>query len=60
MVKNMAKFKIDQEKLTAKSVNRSIRLKKETYDKLVEISQNSGVSFNKVLCECVEYALSHM
>lgn len=56
----MAKFKLDKEKLNAKSVNRSIRLKQETYAKLLEISKNNDVSLNKVISECIEYALSHM
>lgn len=56
----MAKFKIDKEKLNSKSVNRTIRLKQETFNKLVEISGNNGVSFNKIINECIEYALSHM
>ncbi len=56
----MAKFKIDKEKLNAKSINRTIRIKPEVYDQLLEISKNTGVSFNKVINECIEYALSHM
>lgn len=56
----MAKFKIDKEKLNSKSVNRTIRLKQETFNKLVEISENNCVSFNKIINECIEYALSHM
>lgn len=56
----MAKFKINKEKLNAKSINRTIRIKPETYDKLAKISNNSGVSFNKIVNECIEYALSHM
>lgn len=60
VVEKMAKFKLDKEKLTAKSVNRSIRLKQETFSKLVEIAKNNEVSLNKVISECIEYALSHM
>lgn len=56
----MAKFKIDKEKLNAKSINRTIRIIPEVYDQLSEISKNTGVSFNKVINECIEYALSHM
>ena len=56
----MAKFKIDKEKVTNKTVNRTIRLKQETFNKLVELSENNDISFNKVVVECIEYALSHM
>ena len=56
----MAKFKIDGEKLNNKSLNRTIRLKKETYEKIVKLSEENGVSINKVINECIDYALSHM
>lgn len=60
MVENMAKFKINKDKLNSKSINRSIRLKPEVFSKLVELSEENGVSFNKVVNECIEYAISHM
>ena len=56
----MAKFKIDKEKVTTKTINRTIRLKQETYNKLMELSESNDISFNKVVVECIEYALSHM
>jgi len=56
----MAKFKIDKNKINSKTINRSIRLKEETFVKLVELSEGNDVSFNKVVNECIEYALKHM
>ena len=56
----MAKFKIDKNKVAAKTVNRTIRLKEETFNKLVELSREAGVSFNKVVSLCIDYALTHM
>lgn len=56
----MARFKIDKEKLINSSLNRTIRLKELTYQKLMKISEENGVSVNKVINECIEYALSHM
>lgn len=56
----LAKFRINKEKLSAKSINRSIRLKPELYNKIAEISENNGVSFNKIVNECIEYAINHM
>ena len=56
----MAKFKIDKDKVKAKTVNRTIRLKEATFNKLMKLSEESGVSFNKVVQECIEYSLSHM
>ncbi len=54
------KFKIDRNKLSSKTVNRTIRLKTQTFDKLTELAVENGVSFNKIVAECIEYALSHM
>ena len=56
----MAKFKIDKDKVKAKTINRTIRLKEATFNQLAELSRQSGVSFNKVVAECIDYALSHM
>jgi len=56
----MAKFKIDKEKVSNKTINRTIRLKQETYNKLMKLSETNEISFNKVVNECIEYALSHM
>lgn len=56
----MAKFKIDKDKVSAKTINRTIRLKKETFNKLMMLSESNEVSFNKVVIECIEYALNHM
>ena len=56
----MAKFKIDKNKVNVKTVNRTIRIKEETFKKLMELSDGNDISFNKVVNECIEYALSHM
>ena len=56
----MAKFKIDKEKLNSKSINRSVRFDSEMYEKLERLSAENGVSFNKIVKECIAYALSHM
>lgn len=56
----MAKFKIDKNKVNAKTVNRSIRIKEETFNKLMKLSEGNEISFNKVVNECIEYALNHM
>ena len=56
----MAKFKIDKNKVNAKTVNRSIRIKEETFNKLMELSEGNEISFNKVVIQCIDYALDHM
>ena len=56
----MAKFKIDKNKIASKTINRTIRIKEDTFNKLMQLSEGNGISFNKVVVECIEYALNHM
>lgn len=56
----MAKFKIDKDKINEKTINRTIRIKESTFNKLMDLSNGNEVSFNKVVNECIEYALNHM
>jgi len=56
----MAKFKIDASKANRKSINRSIRFLPETYDKLSDLATENKISFNKVVGQCIEYALKNM
>lgn len=42
------------------SINRSIRLKKSNFDKIYTISFATGISFNKIVEKCIEYALENM
>ena len=51
-------IKTDVEKI--KSINRTIRIKPECFDKIMEISENTGVSFNKVVNQCLDYALKNL
>jgi len=56
----MAKFKIDASKLNRKSINRSIRFSPDIYDKLLDLSKQNGISFNKVVMSCVTYSLDNL
>lgn len=55
----MGDFVIRKDEDKIKSINRTVRMKPEHYERLMEISQKTGVSFNKVLVQCLEYALDH-
>ena len=55
----MAKFKIDAQKLNRKSINRSIRFSPDMYDKLSDLAKENSISFNKVVSQCIEYALKN-
>ena len=54
----MANFKLT--KLNNASVNRSVRFGKNTLEKLELISKATGVSVNKIINKCVDFALENM
>ncbi len=43
-----------------KSINRSIRLSETLNNKLCTISEATGISYNKIVVKCIDFALSHM
>lgn len=56
----MEKLKIEKDIDKISSINRTIRFKPENYDKLMEISNKTGLSFNKVVGQCIDYALKNL
>lgn len=54
----MGKFKVIKEQNC--SVNRSIRIDKRTLEKLELISSVSGISVNKIIAKCIDFALQNM
>lgn len=52
-------FRIQPETEKISSINRTIRMKPDTFDRLLALSEKTGVSFNKIVNQCIEYALSH-
>lgn len=56
----MKTFEIDKTDGKVQSISRTIRLKAELFDQLMELSEESGVSFNKIINQCVTYALETM
>ena len=55
----MEGFRIDTSDEKISSVSRTIRIKDETFDKSNEINMKTGVSFNKIVNQCIEYALKN-
>lgn len=51
-------IKKDVEKIS--SINRTIRLKPEHFDKLTELCEKYSLSLNKVITQCLEYALNNL
>lgn len=42
------------------SISRTIRLKGETFDKINEISEKKGISFNNVINQIIEFGIQHI
>ena len=55
----MEGFRIDTSDEKISYVSRTIRIKAETFDKINEINMKTGVSFNKIVNQCIEYALKN-
>ncbi|MBC8530562.1 hypothetical protein [Gehongia tenuis] len=56
----MEKFKIVKSSERITSINRTIRLSPESFDRLSSLSQQSGVSFNRLVNQCIAYALQNL
>ena len=56
----MDQFIIQKDENKMSSINRTVRFKPEHFEKLTELSVQTGVSFNKILTQCIEFALSHL
>ena len=55
----MDTFKIDTTDNRMSTISRTIRMKETTFDLINELNRQTGVSFNKIVNQCIEYALSH-
>ena len=53
----MEPFKINTEDEKLSTVSRTIRMKASTFDRICELNLKTGVSFNKIVNQCIEYAL---
>ncbi len=56
----MEKFRIVKSSERITSINRTIRLSPESFDRLSSLSQQSGVSFNRLVNQCIAYALQNL
>lgn len=56
----MSKFHVDKEDNKTQAINRTVRIKSEYYDKLMQLSETNGVSFNKIVNQCIAYALDNL
>lgn len=56
----MEKFKINKDEVKISSINRTIRIKPESFEKLMDLSEKNNISFNKVINQCIEFALNNL
>lgn len=40
--------------------NKSLRLPTDLIERVQELADQNGISFNKVVIQCIDYALDHM
>ena len=55
----MEKFKIPTIK-DEKSILKTIRIKISTYQKIEDLSNENNISMNRLINECIEYALNNL
>lgn len=56
----MNKFIISKKDEKISSINRTIRIKPEIFERINDLSEATGVSFNKIINQCIEYALKNL
>ena len=47
-------------KKSGENINRTIRFKPELFERISLESERTGVSFNRIVNQCIEYALSNL
>lgn len=56
----MKPFELEKDAEKISSINRTIRMKPDVFDKITALSDETGISFNKIVSQCLEYALNSM
>ena len=56
----MDKLKIARVEPKIETLNRTIRIKVEVYDTIMELSEKTGVSFNKLINQILEYGIANL
>ncbi|MEG1778538.1 MAG: hypothetical protein RR263_00430 [Oscillospiraceae bacterium] len=56
----MNDFKIISDKEKISSINKTIRIRPEVFDKITELSEKHDISFNRVVNQCLDYALKNL
>ena len=56
----MQKLKIERAEPKIETLNRTIRIKVDVYDSIMDLSERTGVSFNKLINQILEYGLANL
>ena len=56
----MQKLKIEKNQKQNDTITRTIRMNGETFDKINEIADKNGISFNSVINQIIEYGLNNI
>lgn len=56
----MGNFKIEKNIKSNDTVTRTIRISGSTFDKINELAEKNGLSFNNVINQIIEYGLDNL
>lgn len=56
----MEKFVIVHDVAKFSSINRTIRVRYDVYDEIMRLGDSYHLSFNKIVNQCLEFALKHL
>lgn len=56
----MGTFRVKSDREKIASVNRTIRMKQEVFKEMTRIARSNGISFNKLVNQCLEFALDNL
>ena len=56
----MKKLEIVKTKKSNDTITRTIRLNGKTFDKISELAEKNGISFNNVINQIIEYGLNNI
>ena len=56
----MRKLKIENNSKTNDTITRTIRISGNTFDKITELAEKNGLSFNSVINQIIEYGLNNL
>lgn len=56
----MEKLKIKKNQKSIDSITRTIRISGKTFDKINDLSEKNGLSFNNVINQIIEYGLQNL